>query len=225
MNRAFFFLLILALFISLEGCAATIAKIDGTTEEELKKFNMSKDQIEVEELKSENQKLRSRINVLKRAQEKSRELEKQIGTLKEQVEIERNEKSESVKKISELEAEKNEFERQVSGLEQEKNLLKKRVSNLELGKNIGKFGIKVLCGNGDIRSAKQIAERMKKMGYQIKMIDFAPRKTFKRHTIFFALNFGKEAERLVIDLGGETIAKPITWPSKFDFIVVTGKNP
>ena len=179
MNRAFFFLLILALYLSLVGCAATIAKIDGTTEEELKKFSMSKDQIEVEKLKSEKQKLRSRINVLERAQEKSTELEKQIGTLREQIEIERNEKSESVKKISELEAEKNEFERQISGLEQEKNLLKKRVPNLELEKNVGKFGIKVLSGDGDIRSAKQIAKRMKKMGYQIKMIGFAPEKHLK----------------------------------------------
>jgi len=211
MNKAFFFLLTLVLCLSLAGCAATIAKIDGTTEEELRKFSMSQDQIEMEKLKNENQKIRNRINVLEKARETSTELEKQIGKLREQVEIEQNGKSASVRKISEL--------------EQEKNLLKKRVAILELENNIRKLDIKVLCGDGDIRSAKQLAERMRKMGYQIKRIDFAPRKTFKRHTVFFAPNFENEAKRLVIDLGGKTIAKPVTWPSEFDLIVVTGKNP
>ena len=91
--------------------------------------------------------------------------------------------------------------------------------------DISSLKIKVLSGDGDIQSAKQMAGRLTKMGYRIKVIDLAPRKTFQRHTVFFAPNFEKDANRLVTLLSGRTISKPLTWPSVFDCIVVTGKRP
>lgn len=227
MNRFYFIIPVLALWGILGGCASTMAKLDGSTAEELEKFSMSRDQLwdERKRLKTENKKLQSRANLLQRERGKSKELEKQIGMLKERIGNERNKIREFESKISMIEAEKDEFEKKISALEQEKIMLERRVPRLEREKEVGEIKIKVLSGNGDIRSATQMAARLKKLGYKIKLIDLAPRKTYKRHTVFFKPTSEKEANRLINRLGGRTISKPLSWPSVFDLIVVAVRNP
>jgi hypothetical protein len=86
--------------------------------------------------------------------------------------------------------------------------------------------IKVLSGDGDLNSAKEAAKKLRNMGYNIKLIDLAPRPNFSRNTVFFAPKFKNEAKSLAPGLGGAvTIFKPLSWSSVFDIIVVTGKNP
>ena len=94
----------------------------------------------------------------------------------------------------------------------------------ELEEDIQKLEIKVLSGNGNINSAKEMAKRLGNMGYKIKLFHYAPRSDFSQNTVYSRPKFRKEAKRLVDRLGGSTIFKDLSWPSAFDLIVVTGKN-
>ena len=70
-----------------------------------------------------------------------------------------------------------------------------------------------------------MAEKLKKMGYSINSIGYAPRSNFLRNTVYFAPEFKDEAEQLVVSLGGNRKSKPLNWPSVFDLIIVTGESP
>ena len=94
----------------------------------------------------------------------------------------------------------------------------------ELEEDIQKLEIKVLSGDGNINSAKEMAKRLGNMGYKIKLFHYAPRSDFSQNTVYSTPKFRKEAKRLVDRLGGSTIFKDLSWPSAFDLIVVTGKN-
>jgi hypothetical protein len=99
-----------------------------------------------------------------------------------------------------------------------------QVGLYEMEKDIGEVKIKTLSGNGDLHSAREMAKKLRKMGYKITAIDFAPRSNFVRNTVYYAPEFQNEARRLVSRLGGNTIVKPLTWSSIFDLIVVTGQK-
>ena len=91
--------------------------------------------------------------------------------------------------------------------------------------DISSLKIKVLSGDGDLRSAEAMVERLRKMGYEAKAIDLAPHSSFSRDTVFFTSRSQQEAKQLVSRLGGDAVLKPLSWPSVFDLIVVTGRNP
>ena len=93
-----------------------------------------------------------------------------------------------------------------------------------LEKDIQKLNIKVISRDSK-NSAKEMAKKLKEMGYNIKSIGYAPRSKFLRNTVYFAPEFKTEAKYLVFSLGGNTMLKPLNWPSVFDLIVVIGKNP
>jgi hypothetical protein len=95
----------------------------------------------------------------------------------------------------------------------------------ELEEDKQELRVKVLSGDGDLSSAREMAEKLTHMGYKIRLIHYAPRSNFSRNTVYFAAKFENEAERLVRSLGGNAISKPITWFSIFDLIVVTGRSP
>ncbi len=82
--------------------------------------------------------------------------------------------------------------------------------------------IKVLSGNGKITFAKALSEKLTKLGYRIENIGMAPRSNFDVNTIYFAQGYKNEAQQMAAQLGGGTIFKPLTWPSVFHMIVVTG---
>ena len=46
----------------------------------------------------------------------------------------------------------------------------------------------------------------------------------KRATIYFDPNSKYEAKRINADLGDNFLLKPLSWPSEFDLIVVTGSS-
>ncbi len=53
-------------------------------------------------------------------------------------------------------------------------------------------------------------------------IDRAPRADFPVNTVYFAAGCEEEATRVAGQLGKGTVSKPLSWPSVFDLIIVTG---
>jgi hypothetical protein len=85
--------------------------------------------------------------------------------------------------------------------------------------------IKVLSGDGDIASAKNLSNRLGKMGYRVKLIDKAPRSDFNGTVVYYGNEHRASAETMAKRLGGGTATRPLTWSSAFDIIVVTGRRP
>ena len=83
----------------------------------------------------------------------------------------------------------------------------------------------MLSGDGDINSAEAMANELENLGYKIYYKDMAPRSNFSQNTVFFAPEFENEGKRLADSLGGQAVLKPLSWPSMFDIIIVTGKKP
>lgn len=119
----------------------------------------------------------------------------------------------------------------------ENRLLKRKLAQLQGRKepiaheqkgskaNIRSLNIKVLSGDGDLRSAQVMAEKLRNMGYETKAIDLAPTSNFLQNTVYFASGFRKEAKGLVSHLDGNAALKLLSWSSVFDLIIVTGRNP
>ena len=80
--------------------------------------------------------------------------------------------------------------------------------------------VKVLSGNGKLPTARQMSKRLITMGYSVADIGTAARTDYTVNTIYFAPDYKAEAQRLAAQLGGKTIAKPLTWSSVFHIIVV-----
>jgi hypothetical protein len=91
-------------------------------------------------------------------------------------------------------------------------------------RDIKTLKVKVLCGNGDLGSAKQMADVLRGKGYTIEIIGFADRSNFTRNTVYYTPAFHEDAKRLSLVIGKDTELKPLTWSSVFDLIVVTGKK-
>jgi FtsZ-binding cell division protein ZapB len=116
-------------------------------------------------------------------------------------------------------------------------LLKKKLSELQGRKeratheqeesqaDVRSLKIKVLSGDGNLSSAQEMAKKLRSMGYSIKVIDLAPQSNFSRDTVYFTSRSHQQAKLLLSRLGSNAILKSLTWPSAFDLIIVTGKNP
>ncbi len=164
----------------------------------------------VARLRLENVSLKKEIEILKRENEKVRK--------------------ENLKEIAKVQGESRDLNEQLKNLREENQritdenrLLKERLEGTRQKKDLRKLKIKVLSGDGNLSSAKQMAKRLIRMDYEIGVIGYAPRSNFKKNTVYFAPRSEKEGRNLVSSLGGNTILKPLTWPSVFDLIVVTAK--
>lgn len=217
MFRAYLIILVLQLGFVFQGCAV-LERLDGSSKEETEKLKMSKDQMwnKMEKLKIENVRLQKQIDILiKQNQEMARKgdqnelLNEEIKKLKEENQAIRDQNQALAKKIDGLQLKYETFSSE----------------SYDIGKDIRRIKIKVLTGDGNLNSAKEMAKRLTNMGYKIKRIDRAPKPGFLQNTVFFAPEFQYEAKRLVDRLGGGTIVKPLNWYSIFDLIIVTGKNP
>jgi len=186
---------------------------------------------EVVRLREENELLREQIkNVTKENQRISEEKESTIAGLRGENENEvvrlREENEllrEQIKNVTK-ENQKVKYEnkslvkiltRQKSTLLSQSNALKKYIQKLK---------IKVLSRDSK-NYAEKMAKRLNEIGYDIKSVSYAPQSKFSRNTVYFAQEFKDEAEQLVVSLGGNTTFKPLNWPSVFDLIIVTEKNP
>jgi DNA repair exonuclease SbcCD ATPase subunit len=85
--------------------------------------------------------------------------------------------------------------------------------------------IKVLTGDGNIASARNLSKKLGKMGYRVKLIDRAPRSDFDAIVVYYGGDHRTAAEGMAKKLGGGAVTKPLTWSSEFDIIIVTGRQP
>jgi regulator of replication initiation timing len=213
MLRVYLIILILHLGFVFQGCAS-LKYLDGSSEAEIRKFKMTKDEMwnEMQGLKIENAKLQEQINILREEDQGIRdEDENKMARMRDQNES-FNEQINSLKEENQR-------------LSDENQDLRKELTKLQLRYERGKFMIKVLSGDGDLNSAMEMAKKLRNMGYNIKLIDYAPRSNFLRNIVFFSPKFQKKGKQLVFRIGGNTVSKPLIWYSIFDLIVVTGKSP
>ena len=202
------------------GCllfsCATWEKINGSTPEEKEKLKMSKDQLwdANKRYEVQNGRLQGQIEQLKNDakgnKNEIRKLHKEAAALK--------------KENNRLKNEKKALEDKIAESEREKPAPVSDTSDPGLKKPVESLKIKVLGGDGTLRSANKMAARLREMGYRIELIHMAPTSNFSKNTVFYKQDFKNEAENLVAQIGGNTISKALTWQSIFDLIVVTGKS-
>jgi len=235
MHRGFIIVLIMQLGFFIHGCT-TLEYIDGSSKEELTKFKMSKYGMihEMEKVKADNVNLQRQIDILntlvKENQRVIDEKESTIAGLRGENENElvrlREENeflSEQIKNVTK-ENQKVKYENKslVKILTRQKGTLLSQSNALK--KYIQKLKIKVLSIDSK-NSAEKMAKKLIEIGYDIKSVSYAPQSKFSRNTVYFTQEFKDEAEQLAVSLGGNTTFKPLNWPSVFDLIVVTEKNP
>jgi small-conductance mechanosensitive channel len=196
-----------------------IAGLKGEHDKELVRLREKNELLsqQIKELQSENQRINeekeSRIAGLRgedkdelvRLREKNELLREQIKNVTKENQKVTYENKSLVKILT----------RQKSTLLSQSNALKKYTQKLK---------IKVLSLDSK-NSAEKTAKKLNEIGYDIKSVSYAPQSKFSRNTVYFVPEFKDEAERLVVSLGGNTTFKRLDWPSVFDLIVVTGKNP
>ena len=187
--------------------------LKGDSAEHTKTATVKKDQIqeEVDQLRTENSDLKKRIDLLKNESKSSMD-----ETIREMAKVEDEQKTLN----QELAKLREENER----IATENASFKEKLQEFQK-KTLGDLKIKVLSGDGDLRSAKSMTKKLLRMDYEIHLVGYAPRSNFKKNTVYFKPDFEKEGKRLVSRLGANTIIKPLTWSSVFDLIIVTGKNP
>lgn len=214
MFKVYLIVLILQLGLFFQGCAP-LQYLDGSSKENIKKFKITKAEIwnEMEKIKIENVNLQGQINILRKENQSIRDQNERL-----------NEQMENLEK----EKQRIRDEDQVLATKLTKLQLKYKILSSKsygLEKDIRKLKIKVLSGDGNFDSAKEMAKRLRNMGYKIKLIDYAPHSHFLQNIVYSTPKFQNDAKHLVLSLGGNTIFKPLTWPSIFDLIVLTGKHP
>jgi len=102
---------------------------------------------------------------------------------------------------------------------------RKELSAATSGSETGDIKIKVLAGEGNIASASEMAKRIRKMGYKVKLVDLADRSDFAVTTVYYNADYDATAEEVVKKLGGSAISMPLSWKSFFDLVIVTGRKP
>lgn len=204
MFRASAFIFVLSVCFALFGCS-TIQHLDGTSDEEMKIFKMNKKEIYSDLKKSEleNERLQKQVDL---ATEQNRSLNTEVDRMGEEKQRIARENETLKMQLAEIQA----------------NVATPVFPEPKIERNIGRLKIKVLSGNGDLDSAKSVAEKLRGMGYSIQMIDRAPRSDFDNTTIYFAPDLEDEAGHLMFNMGGTPVLKPLNWPTEFDLIVVTG---
>ncbi len=225
MPRNFSFILLLCLGFIFHGCGG-FEYVDDSLKEDMAHSEMREDAIrdKVQKLTTENKELkkqkttaqeinkRTSISNAKKLviiSERNRSLNQEIIKLKEDNQRIIQENETLKKRLARL---KTQYETFVSGVH-------------NASKKAGRLKIKVLSGDGDLNSAEKMAKNLRKIGYRIKSIDYAPRSDFEITTIYFAQHFKDKAKRLKSNLGKNPVLKPLNWSSKFDLIVVTGSQP
>ena len=85
-----------------------------------------------------------------------------------------------------------------------------------------KVRIKVLSGDGQVSSTKQISASLSSMGYRVAKVDKAGRTDFKRTTIYYAPEVKSDAMDIAGRLNAEV--KALTWKSEFNILIVSGRQ-
>jgi len=214
MPRLFVITLLVCVFFILHGCAV-LEKIDGSSKDEIEKFRMSKDEMwtELKKARTENVQLQDQVHALQNEHQNMRDqnefLNEQLIELREENQRLADENRALSQKVAPRQAE---YGTPLS----ESNELEKCLRGLR---------IKVLSGDGDLNSAREMSKRLQEKGCKIETIHYASRSNFSHNTVYSKQKCEHNAKRLVSFLGVDTTYKKLTWPSAYDIIVVTGKNP
>jgi len=225
MTRSFLITFILCAGFVLHGCGA-FEYVDGSSKDEIKKFKISKDEMweELKKARNDNSQRKNQISALQEKNQrikaenriKTRLMKDQTGSLDEQIVTLKAENQW-------LNDENQVLLQKVASRQEEDGASASRPYDLE--KCLQGVKIKVLSGDGDLGSANEMAKRLREKGCAIELIHHASRSNFLQNTVYSTPECREKAKRIVSFLGGSTIYKQLTWPSVFDIIVVTGKNP
>ncbi len=225
MSRSFVITLILCVCFILHGCGA-LEYVDGSSRDEIEKFKMSKDEMwnELKKTRAENIKLQKQVSALEKENQRTKgEHENSIKTFRDQNELLKGQLIELKEENQMLTDENRDLLQEAARLQAD---YETPVSeSYELEKCLRGLRIKVLSGDGDLNSAREMSKRLREKGCTIESIHYAPRSDFLHNTVYSKHECKDKARCLVSFLGDSTIYKPLTWPSAYDIIVVTGKNP
>jgi hypothetical protein len=83
-----------------------------------------------------------------------------------------------------------------------------------------KTRIKVLWGNGKPASAKKLAAKINSLGYKVEKTGSAARQNYKANMVYYSKDAKPAAQKLARQLKAE--ARPLTWKSEFNILVVAG---
>jgi hypothetical protein len=225
MQKKIFLILFPCFWLVLSGCTQELKKQVAKLETENqfyqttikeKQAQVSKLELEVSRLSLGNDALQT---LLDKKQAKINRLEGRGGELKEadrQKEIRAGAET-TTAETEALKKQIDEFKAQRDAIRNEKIALEQQLAKLRTVR------IKVLTGDGKLASAAQMAEIVTAMGYKVGKVDKAPAANFSCHTVFYAPDSRKDAENITKRLGGNAVARPLSWPSIFNIIVVAGK--
>lgn len=216
MQKGIIFFTFLISVCLLSGCAA-LQYFDGSSDEQVKKFTMSKEELqkEVESLQSGNESLREALD----------RKQAQLNTYDAKEKANLKAISDGQARIESLEKEKNTLFEENKKLKsaavvKEEALAEKQVREQAQAAAAKELRIKVLTGTGELSAARKLSKKLTDLGYKVERMDRAPTTNFSSDTVFFAKDKEKEAKELAGRLGKETVVKPMTWSSIFDIIVV-----
>jgi len=225
MFRAYVIILILSVGLIFQRCA-TLEHFDGSSKEERKTFKMTKGEMwdEIEKLKAQNVDLQVQVNILRKEEQRIRdENENKMARMRDENVVLNEQINQLREENQRINDENQVLGKKLAGLQPKYDTVSSE--SYELEKDVRELKIKVLSGDGNLTSAKEMAKKLRNMGYKIRLIHYAPRSSFSYNTVYYTPKFQSEATRLGSSLGANTILKPLTWPSVFDIIVVTGKSP
>jgi hypothetical protein len=221
--------LIMIFCMTVSGCAAS-RYFNASSDEDMKKFRASKDDLwtDLKRLKQENEACQL---ALQGKQEDVDQLRVQVLNLtKRNIEARKIEPLSMTKaipaKIVKTVAEENVRKDQATPREEKRVPAEERdaieTAAADQGIKAKVLKVKVLSGNGKIASAKAMSERLTKLGYKVADTSFAHRSNFAVTTVYYAPDYKREAQRLVLQLGGGAVFRPLSWSSVFHVIVVAG---
>ncbi len=203
-----FFALLLPAF---QGCGVFDSLKGDSGDKTGSEVNRSQVQKDMDRLKAENIDLKQQIAYMKKVSKQSLE--------------------ESQQELEKMNDARKALEKEVRSLREAPHRITLENSQLkqqpQVSRNVASRGlkIKVLSGDGDLNSARVMQKKLEGMAYEIGAIGHAPRSNFNKNTVYFKPQFEKEGEHLLSELGDNAVMRPLTWPSIFDIIIVTGKNP
>ncbi len=216
-------ILILCVALLSQGCA-TLEYLDGSSEEEIELFRMTKGEIwnekvrlqrQVQILTAENERIRNQneIQVAATTHHDPRAKE-QTGRL-----------AEDIRKIAH---ENRLLETRLNRLENKTYPSASLYASREPEKPARKPRVQVLSGVDSPGSASDMKKNLGNLGYDVEWINCSTRSTNSfRTTVYYTPGFQGEAKRLAQNLGGYVVLKPSSWNSLFhvDLIVMTPNRP
>lgn len=215
MNQRILMALVVILCMALSGCAA------------MRNWNGSLDR-DIQKLKDDNE--ASRLALQEKDGQIDR-LNKQLSTMSREIETLKAESQQAPivmqKALSKTEGSEAVLKEQVSALKDKTTALEEkaaaRTAVAEKGAGSKALRLKVLSGNGKISSAQAMSKKLKTLGYRVEDTGMASRANYRVHTVYYAAGYKSQAQRIAAQLGSGTVSSPLTWPSVFDVIVVSGR--